>query len=206
MTLIIDKEDWRNCQIDTDGHIAESLGKPMELPNCMKEALSDKEEVCKFLSCVMETEVVEYADMATNTYDNGYGENDLSRQFSFKVYGEATGTQDWCWKRDVFVIINDSEMYRCDDPLADGDFLAWRLDWFVEPMRQSMREDPALYGVANEISEGYSSDPKFAIEKWLDRRVTASDVKWVEKRQGYVCRFRGISCATVLFPLAPSYS
>jgi hypothetical protein len=205
MTLIIDKEDWRNCRIDTDSHIAKSLGEPMELPSCMKEALSDKTEVCKFLSCVMETEVVEYADQSTATPIYGE-ENDLSRQFSFKVYGEATGTKDWYWKRDVFVIINDSKMYRCDDPLVDGDFFTWRLDWFARPIAESAPVGPALDKVNNEISQGYSSDPKCAIGSWLDRRVAASDVKWVEKRQGYVCRFRGIAYATVLFPIAPSYS
>lgn len=198
MTLIIDKEDWRNCQIDTDQHIAESLGRPMILPDCMKEALSDKEEVCKFLSCVMETKVVEYADQETTTPIYGE-ENDLSRQFSFKVYGDATGTQDFYWKRDVFVIINDREMYRCDDSLADTDFLTWRVNWFARPITE--RWDPVdLEDVNNAISEGYSSDPKFAVEREL-----ASDVKWVEKRQAYVCRFRNVPYATLLIPSAPSY-
>ena len=203
------------CALNTEHHLRQSLGEPLKLPNAMEVLLNEhwanSEEA--------EPQLLQlFALMTGTTYqqvarDNTYNtENDLDSFYVWTVYADVD-CPDWCWRRDVFVVIeigsggdprycaySPARIYRLEDQcLGDSGFFDLTLGWWAEPI--SERYDPRLVDPCNDrIGIGYSSHPYYELEDLL-----YAPPIWSDKRQTYVGRFKGTPYPVALMPQIPYY-
>jgi hypothetical protein len=213
--LTIDKRYPECCTLNAAQHVVESLGKPLDLPEAIETLLGEhwanSEEV--------EPNLLQLFKLLTgSTYeqvarDNTYNhENDLDSFYVFTVYADI-GCPDWCWRRDVFVVVEmgaggdpryssygSAQVFRLEDCcLGDTGFFDLVLGWWAEPIR-STYDSAAIDPMNDRIGIGYSSHPYYQLESLL----YASPV-WSDKRQAFIGRFKGTPYPVALMPHAPHY-
>jgi hypothetical protein len=213
--LTLDQNYPECCAIDLDFHVAETLGKPIKLPEAIEtlcaEHWANSEEVEPNLLAL-------FALMTDSTYeqvhrDNTYNsENDLSSFLVFTVYAPI-GCRDWVWERDVFVAVemgaggdprycgySGAQIYRLeDDTLGDCNFLETTLGWWLEPIRDTYNPQPIDW-LNDRISCGYSSSPYYELES-----NTYAKPIWSESRGCYLVRPKDSPYVCRAMPQEPCY-
>jgi hypothetical protein len=209
----IDKEHFDCCSLNSEAHIQESLGEPLELPPAILEALGDDNLEANLLQL--------FALMTGCTYervvrDNTYNyENDLSQFFVYSVYAPV-GVSDWVWAQDCFVTVemgapgdpryvyySEPQVYRPETPLAEAGFFNWSLGWFgryIENGKLSNFDDPSLEELNSKIDPGYSNNPTYELGE-----LCVADPIWVEKLDSFVARPNGSRKPVAFYPVPPCY-
>jgi hypothetical protein len=195
--------------IDSARHIEESLGKPLALPDWLDAELSEHdsdnipanlfERLCQF--CSLQTGLeYKYA----YEYSSDREETDLSGSLYFTIIAPITAG-DCFWSRDTFVYCN-GKLYSCDgDPVADTDFLEWRIGYWIRPLNPDRfigweSETNAISDANNYCSPGYSSSPLYELEKRLQ-----TEPVYCAKRGGWLARLVDWRSVVLIEPIGPCY-
>jgi hypothetical protein len=213
--LTIDKRNPECCTLNAAQHVLESLGKPLDLPECIETLLGE------YWACSEEVEpnllqlftLITGAEYKQVARDNTYNvESDLDCFYVFTVYADVD-CPDWCWRRDVFIVVEmgsggdprysaygPAQIYRLEDNcLGETGFFDLTLGWWAEPIRDSY--DSMLIDRQNErIGIGYSSNPYYEMESLLYAKPI-----WSERRNAFIGRFKGTPYPVTLTPHAPHY-
>jgi len=214
VSVILDKNGFDWCTIDSTQHIENSLGSPTPIPEDIRERLSDRglssemkhTEIPNFLKSVTGREYKFY--VRNNTYNE---ENDLDQFFIYTIY-VPVGERDpfWCDNCVVFiemgnpgdpryVYYSEPEMYLLEDQhLGDSCFFEWILSWIAFPLSGSL-QDPILEHLNEKLSSGYSSNPSHEL-----RVMCYHEPIWSEKFQGFVGRPVNYTKPLIFYPCAPS--
>ena len=210
--VALDRSYWDCTGIDTDAHIACSLGQPLSIPDHISTALGDQYvSDCEAVFCRW------FARLTHNTYhlvhrDNTYNhEQDLTEQVIFTVFAPVAAS-DWCWCDDLFIVIErhlggdvrgnygEAEVFRVDS-LADKGFLDWCVGWHVAPVNPA-RGTSELERINDRLTIGYSSRPTSELEQIV--RAGSKPV-WSERRGSWVAVLEDYPAPVLLTPLAPYY-
>ena len=211
--LILDKNHPECCAIDSRQHIENSLGSPLELPECLQDQLSEKwanecEDDLLSLFKLMTGE--DYKQVhRDNTYNS---ENDLSHFFVFTVYADAKSV-DWVWRRGCFVVVEigspgdprcasygPAQVFHLDDEtIGDSGFLDWNLSWWLEPINSDYPAE-SIDWLNDRCSYGYSSNPFHELTQ-----NTYSDPIWSEKHGKFLIRSKDSSFPCFCHPVEPCY-
>lgn len=213
--LQIDKRYPECCTIDLEFHLAETLGKPIKLPeaieNLCAEHWANSEELEPNLLSLFELMTgVAYEQVARdNTYNH---ENDLSGYLVYTVYAPI-GCADWVWARDAFVAVeigaggdprysaySAAKVYHLSDStLGDSGFFETSLGWWLEPINDLY--DPKVIDWLNDrICCGYSNAPYYELIEH-----TYKEPVWSESRGCYLVRPRDCAFACRAMPIEPAY-
>lgn len=216
--------------LETGGHIRESLGTPIDLPEHLSQLLSDKwasdpeveEALSSHLAMLTGGRYQHFG--RDNTYNS---DNNLSANFAFSVWAPAD-CSDWIWCHDVFVVIEThlggdvrgnygaGAVYRVDN-IGETGFFDWVVGWYASPINPSSPtfasdvEHPALRAANDRLAIGYSNWPAGEVDRLLigcgcDRYGHATPAPtWSERLGCYVARLDGVPFAVRLEPVAPFY-
>lgn len=207
MANVIFDSDYELCTIDVESFLEESLGKPLTLPEGLREALDadwatdSSEELCAYFQSLTEKEYYE-ADR-NNVYNN---ENDFDSFFVYTIFAPV-GERDWIWTEDCFVTVeiggpgdpryvaySPALVYRVPGTLGDSGFFSWNIGWNASPI-SSKSFETSLDDLNERLSPGYSSYPTSEL-----RGLAQSDPIWSEKRQGFLARLRNFKVPVLLSP------
>jgi hypothetical protein len=210
MTAYADQNFWDCPSIDTDEHIANSLGQPVKLPESIDTGawLSDVED--DLLAFFKEETGQDYVQQARdNTYNS---EQDLSSQFVFSIF-TPEDCADWCWSDNVFVSVethlggdvrgnySDFKIYRVDN-IAETGFLDWVCGWHASSLRDLAGDAGELDEVNDELSVGYCARPTSRLGELLSPNTEPA---WSDKHKAFVCRLADYAFPVLVEPVAPYY-
>lgn len=210
MSAYADQNFWDCPSVDTDEHIANSLGQPVKLPESIDTGawLNDVEDdLLAFFE--QETGKTYVQQTRDNTYNS---EQDLSSQFVFSIF-TPEDCADWCWSDNVFVSVethlggdvrgnySDFKIYRVD-AIAETCFFDWVCAWHVRSLRDFASEDAELADVNNELSIGYCARPTSHLGELLSPNTEPA---WSVKHQAFIGRLADYDFPVVLEPYASSY-
>jgi len=213
--ITVDRNYPECCTLSAADHISESLGKPLELPECIETLLGEhwanSEEVEPNLLQLFK--LITGADYKQVARDNTYNsESDLDSFFVWTVYADVD-CPDWCWRSDVFIVVEmgsggdprysaygSAQVFRLEDAcLGDTGFFDVVLGWWAEPIRASY-DSAAIDSMNDRIGIGYSSHPYYELESLLYSKPI-----WSDRRNAFIGRFKGSPYPSVLTPHAPHY-
>jgi hypothetical protein len=202
---------WFDCPtLDTDLHIEESLGSPIELPDHIDSGdwVSEQEDALLRL----------FARLTHNQYeqvcrDNTYnGENDLSANFVYSIFAPVD-CSEWYYCDDLFITIekhlggdvrgkySSFEVYRVDN-VAESSFFDVVVGWYAEPIASDYDSEWSELQRLNErFCIGYSSWPTGEVRDALISKEAA----WSEKFGCYVGRLSDVPFPVKLHPQSPYY-
>ncbi len=214
-----DPRYWDCPTLNTEAHLAESLGEPLALPEHLADALAvgwaseHEEALCRWFARLTHSS---YQQVCRNNSYNS--EQDLSAQFVFSVFAPEDCT-DWCWCPDLFVVVEchlggdvrgsygPALVYRVDS-IADSGFLDWVVGWWCSPVnREAVSfladcEHPALTRANDRLSIGWSSHPTSELAELL---LIGSVPAWSERLGCWVGRLDGVPFPVRMEPQAPCY-
>jgi hypothetical protein len=211
--ITLDKRYPECCALSAEHHISESLGSPINLPPTLADRLGEHwANECEddLLALFALIGGATYEQVARdNTYN---AENDLDFFYVWSVYAPV-GCQDWCWRRDCFVVVeigaggdprycgyDRARIYRIDDVcLGDTGFFDLTLGWWAEPINDRY-DTSALDPFNDRIASGYSSHPYWELESMLHNAPV-----WSERRGAFIGRFKGCPFPVRLMPIEPCY-
>lgn len=206
-------------------HIEASLGSPITLPALLSDAMAEHgtDKVSGDL-CTL------FTLMSLNVHTGGYryayqalhfGGDDSSLPYVhaylfYRVNGYHSG--DPYYSSDSYIVIGDNVFALTDnDNVAECGILESTVGFWASPLRPDCDAN-LLDPINNGISAGYSSYPYGILESYLESgefyvaRVGGNDFArripkayWIESRQCYVAKLKGIPYLCKIEPVAPFY-
>jgi hypothetical protein len=179
--IIEDRNFWDCGMLDTQNHIANSLGAPIAEIACAH--LMDEKAQTAFIEAVISAYRAGIGDDEKTTEHGGSCytgnmENNLDRDFSFRIFAEENSDPYWS---QAFVAIDDGGLIRMFqvDSLGDTGFLDFTLQWEV------LNSWSDRVDCSDEFQNGYSANPTCHLDSRLKDGLTWSDkhgcyVGWME--------------------------
>ena len=212
-----DPKYWDCPTLDTEQHLAESLGKPLELPDSIDPgvwATEQEDALCRWFARLGHQQ---YEQVAR---DNSYNqENDLSSNYVYSIFAPVDCSRDWLWSDDIFVVVETHlggdvrgnygplAVYRVDS-LGESGFFDLVCGWFASPINKDsigyLRdcEHPELQTVNDRLSIGYSGHPTSEVRNLLWQ---GTEPTWSEQLGCFVARLADVPFAVRIEPTAPYY-
>lgn len=213
MTFIVsaDPKFWDCPILDTELHLKESLGEPLELPDHINSSNWVSEEEPALLRWFARLTCQQYQhNVRDNTYNS---DNDLSANFVFTIY-TPENCGDWCYSDDTFITVethlggdvrgnySNFKVYRLDN-IAESGFLDWTVGWHAEPIANDYDSElPELQSLNDRFCTGYSSWPTGEVRDNLISKEPA----WNERIGAYVARLQNVPFPVILRPSEPYYA
>jgi hypothetical protein len=217
--VAVDPRWWDCPALDTEQHIENSLGLPLQLPDHLEDALQ-----AGWASEHAEALQRWFARRTHSTYeqvhrDNTYNsDNDFGSNFVFSVFAPVD-SPDWLWAHDIFVVVEIHQggdvrgnygpalVYQVDC-LAETGFLDWVCGWFASPLNSASEnlsgdsDHPELRAANDRLSIGYSSHPTSELRGLLWQ---GTEPAWSYRHRCHVGRLADVPFPVRLTPTAPYY-
>lgn len=215
-SIIVDKQNFDFCAIDSAKHIENCLGSTLAIPDELQDKINDlgltyttvEADVLTFLKEKTGMDYVRWC--RDNTYNH---ETDLDQFFVYTIYVPESSTDPiWASNAAVFIEMGSpgdpryvyytgAELHLLQDGnMAESGFFNWVLNWHATPLNSS----GPFYGyisekideINTELDTGSTNYPTSRL-----RDMCYSDPLWVEKQEGFVGRVKDMKRPLVFYPM-----
>lgn len=213
--------------LDWQSHLAASLPDgPLTLPDILADKLAEhgadecSDDLCalfKLMTMAVHTGgyTYMYETVRIGGDDSALGFTETIYVF-YRVNGYHSG--DPFYSSDAFLVIDGAVYALSDnDNLAECGLLETIIGFWVSPLRDNL-DSKILDPINDRLSAGYSSYPYGELEDYLDSgedyettfngarvRARRPAAFWIESRQCYVAKLKGIPFLCKVQPVAPYY-
>lgn len=213
--------------INWQSHLAASLPDgPLTLPGTLADKLAEhgaddcSDDLCALFKLMTMAVHTGGYDYAYQTLRIGGDDSSLGFTQPVHVFYRTSGlyhTGDPFYSSESFLVVDDKVYALTDSNLAECGLLETNLGFWASSLRDTI-DVRILDPINDRLSAGYSSYPYGELEDYLesgqDYETTFNGARvkarrpmafWVESRQCYVARLRGIPFLCKVEPVAPYY-